>query len=245
MFRDSLPGSLPVILWSSIFRFYNRPIRDASVNRLYADKCCRETYVWWTKKKKKKEAKENSVRVIVSFGTRVPKTRSQLVINRILETCISLHLPWLIHNDECIFDTRLHELQNLLFSSSEQFVEEGNDGFSTSLEQRTRIGAPPNRSKLLGTEFSFIAINMNEHRLPLKESTTFFRFPAWRYAPIYSSSFLHATDERRKNTHVGRFFFPIDRCDRRLTLNNCFSFVSNRSQGQIPFVQENGVLFAL
>lgn len=181
--------------------------------------------------KKKKKEKENSVRVIVSFGTRVPETRSQLVINRILETCISLRLLCLIHNDEYIFDTRLHEFQNLLFSSSEQFVEKGNDEFSTSLEQRMRIDAPPNRSKLLGTEFSFIAINMNEHRLPLKESTTFFRFPAWRYAPIYSSSFLHATDERRKNTHVGRFFFRIDRCDRRLTLNNCFSFVSNRSQG--------------
>lgn len=88
-------------------------------------------------------------------------------------------------------------------------------------EKRTRESTGTvGRSNLHDTEFSFIAINMNEHRSPLKESSTFFSVSHMTlpllYIYIYISSLSAVGDERggkkkkEKNTHVGRIL-DLDR----------------------------------
>lgn len=68
-------------------------------------------------------------------------------------------------------------------------------------EKRTRESTGTvGRSNLHDTEFSFIAINMNEHRSPLKESSTFFSVSHMTlpllYIYIYISSLSAVGDER-------------------------------------------------
>lgn len=110
-------------------------------------------------------------------------------------------------------------------------------------EKRTRESTGTvGRSNLHDTEFSFIAINMNEHRSPLKESSTFFSVSHMTlpllYIYIYISSLSAVGDERggkkkKKKIHTQDVFsIWIDRfANINLVLTTTISSkVSRKSQ---------------
>lgn len=86
-------------------------------------------------------------------------------------------------------------------------------------EKRTRESTGTvGRSNLHDTEFSFIAINMNEHRSPLKESSTFFSVSHMTLPLLYIYIYprflqlvMNVVEKKKeKNTHVGRIL-DLDR----------------------------------
>lgn len=85
--------------------------------------------------------------------------------------------------------------------------------FFARREKRTRESTRTvGRSNLHDTEFSFIAINMNEHRSPLKESSTFFSvshvtLPLYMYIDILG--FLQLVNVAKKNRKKKKHVFSI------------------------------------